>query len=315
MRPRVYRAYGLRLRSPWPLSCPEEPAAARADVELFDASASLLPDGQPGIGPPAAGADWFHYRRLPDGSDYLRWSACFEFVIFADGRRIACHALAAVSREVFHTYLLGQVLSFALIRRRLEPLHATAVVVDGATVAFLGDCGRGKSTLGAAFIQAGHPLVTDDLLVVRERAAGFVTYPGIPRIKLFPRVARPLLGEPAGGIPMNRFTAKLVLPLKGDQWAFRHRALPLRALYVLAPPSAGARTREISIRPLSTRRAFVELIRNTFNTMVVEPARLERQFALAARIASTMPVKRLVFPRRLGCLPSVRQAIRDDLAA
>jgi hypothetical protein len=236
-------------------------------------------------------------------------------VVSADGRRIACHALGAVSREVFHTYLLGHVLSFALIRRHLEPLHATGVLVDGATVAFLGDCGRGKSTLGAAFIQAGHPLVTDDLLVVGERAAGFVTYPGMPRIKLFPRIARPLLGEPAGGTPLNRFTAKLVLPLHGDQWVFRPRALPLGALYVLAPASASARGEEIRIRPLSPRGAFVELIRNTFNTMVVEPARLQRQFALAARIASTVPVKRLAFPRRLACLPSVRRAIRADLAA
>ena len=57
-------------------------------------------------------------------------------------------------------------LSFSLLSLGYEPLHATAVVVDGEAVAFLGDCGYGKSTLGAAFLARGFPLLTDDVLAL-----------------------------------------------------------------------------------------------------------------------------------------------------
>ncbi|MFB3074256.1 MAG: hypothetical protein ACE1Z6_03640, partial [Candidatus Methylomirabilales bacterium] len=114
------------------------------------------------------GKNWFQHLRLPDGSDYLRWSGLFEFLVSADGRRIACRELECASPESFQTYLIGQVLSFALVKRGIEPLHSTTVVIDGKAVAFLGDSGYGKSSLGAAFLQAGYPLLTDDLLVLKE---------------------------------------------------------------------------------------------------------------------------------------------------
>ena len=86
----------------------------------------------------------------------------------ADGRHVAAGHLGNASAESFQSYLLGWVLSFALVKQGYEPLHATAVVVDGKAVAFLGTSGDGKSTLAAAFLHAGHTLLTDDLLLIRE---------------------------------------------------------------------------------------------------------------------------------------------------
>ncbi|PYT92309.1 MAG: hypothetical protein DMG36_15620 [Acidobacteria bacterium] len=86
--------------------------------------------------------DWFHYAPLEDGSDYLRWTGLFEFLISADGRRIAARTLTDISQEAFQTYLLGQVLSFALLKQGIESLHSTVVAVDGGAVAILGDWKR-----------------------------------------------------------------------------------------------------------------------------------------------------------------------------
>jgi hypothetical protein len=259
------------------------------------------------------GADWFQHRRLPDGSDYLRWAGLFEFLVSTDGHRIACHPLNGTSCEVFHTYLLGQVISFALLKQGLEPLHSTAVVINGEAVGFVGDCGYGKSSLGAAFLQAGYPLLTDDLLVLKEDGHGFLAYPGPPRIKLFPGIAKALLGDRVTGTPMNPQTSKLVIPLGPRQSA--HAALPLRAIYVLRPPTPGSWRTRVTIRSLSQRRACMQLIGSTFNLVVVEPTRLKRQFDLAARLASRIPVKSLSFPRRLARLPAVREAILSDVIA
>ena len=51
-----------------------------------------------------------------------------------------------------------------------EPLHATVVVVSGEAVAFLGESGYGKSSLAASFLDSGHQLLTDDLLILRASA-------------------------------------------------------------------------------------------------------------------------------------------------
>jgi hypothetical protein len=208
---------------------------------------------------------------------------------------------------------LGQVLSFALLKHGIEPLHSTAVVVDGGVVGFIGDCGYGKSSLGGAFLQAGYPLLTDDLLVLKEEGQDFLAYPGPPRIKLFPRIARRLLGEGITGSPMNSFTPKLVIPLGRDGGMCWSGAAPLRAIYVLTRPLKRSRSDRIAIRPLSPRRAVLELLRNTFNNIIVEPDRLRRQLDLAARLARKIPVRSLSFPRRLQRLPAVREAILSDL--
>ena len=88
--------------------------------------------------------------------------------------------------------MLGQALSFALVRQGFEPLHATVVVVDDHAVAFLGGNAFGKSSLAACFLEAGYRLLTDDLLILRESSDRILAYPGPPRIKLFPKIAEPV---------------------------------------------------------------------------------------------------------------------------
>ncbi len=312
---RGYQAYGLCLRSQWAIPCPEVPRSDLPEVELVDGPSPLLAELSQEAKRGSEGRKWFHYARLPDGSDYLYWAGLFEFLVSVDGRRITCHPLNGSSREAFETYLLGHVLSFALLRQAIEPLHATVVVVGGGAVAFMGDCGYGKSTLAAAFLQAGHPLLTDDLLVVKEESGGFLAYPGLPRIKLFPDIAKSLLGQRICGTPMNPLTPKLVIPLGRQERMLCQGVHRLRAIYALAPPVENSRGDRITIRPFSPRRAVLELLKNTFNAVIVEPARLRRQFDLAARLASRIPVKSLSFPRRLARLPAVREAILSDVIA
>jgi hypothetical protein len=312
--PCCYRLYGLLLRSVLPLPGPEFAGSRSAAVEVFHGSASLFSRVQRKAGISPERGDWFAHARLSDGSDYLRWSGLFEFLVSADGRRIACRALNDTSHESFQTYLVGQVLSFALLRQGIEPLHSNAVVINGEAVAFLGDCGYGKSSLGATFLQVGYRLLTDDLLVLKEEMDRFMVYPGPPRIKLFPEIAKSLLGERVSGTPMSNQTPKLVIPLAQNETVSAECVFPLRAIYVLVPPRASSRSHKITIRKLSPRRAFLELIKNTFNATVVEPGRLKCQFMLATRLAARVPVKSLSYPRTLARLPAVREAVRSDLS-
>ena len=307
-----HAVYGVHLESDWRLLHQEPAKSGRAaDIKLMLASPARLAQARVQAAMVPSSADWFQYGRLPDGSTYLRWKGLFEFVVSSDGSRIFGAQLSGATRESFQTYALGHVLSFALLKKGIEPLHSTAVAIDGSAVAFVGDCGYGKSSLGAAFLQAGYRILTDDLLVVRASRGRLMAFSGPARLKLVPEIARPLLGSHVRGTPMVPNSHKLLVPLAPRQSC--PGSLPLGRIYVLSPPPAGKDSDRPRIRAISRREAFLELTRNTFNTIVAEPERLKSQFLTATRLARAVPVKRLSYPRRLEMIPAVREAILADL--
>ena len=168
--PLAYQLYGLSLSSQWPLPYPPGTGRGLASVELRQASAAFFSRGSAMVGPEYELA-WCHHQVLDDGSIYLRWSDLFEFLVVNDGKQVFTHPLRGASLEAFHSYLLGPALSFALLKLGIEPLHATTIVVDGGAVSFLGNCGYGKSSLAAAFLEQGDPVLTDDLQVLRRSLA------------------------------------------------------------------------------------------------------------------------------------------------
>jgi hypothetical protein len=309
----AYHLYGLRVRSEWPLPYPHSNAACLGEVGLVRGLSKHFSNAAEEAR--TAGDDDVEPRcvRLSDGEMYLRWSGQCEFLVSVDGRLVSARPLRRSSPEAFHTYLLGQALSFALIKQGFDPLHATVVEINGVAVAFLGDSGSGKSTLAAAFVRAGHRLLTDDLLVLSEQENGFTAHPGPPRIKLFPRIARSVLTPNARGVAIAWKMPKLVIALAEGQTAVA--AMPLKIVYVLGTPArSGRQSQGVTIRRLSKRQACLSLIRNTFNTAVTDSDRLIRQFGFATDVAASLPVKQLTYPRVLDFLPAVRQAILADLA-
>lgn len=302
-----YYLYGFKIRSQWELPIHAADVDALGELEIVEGpdslfSAALKETG--GFKPEQR----CRHSRLADGRDYIRWPGLFEFLVEPDGRRIFGRILPGTSWEAFQTYLLGQVLSYALLKQGIEPLHCTAVVVDGTAVGLIGDCGYGKSSLAAAFLRAGHSLLTDDLLVVKKVGPGFLVYPSFPRIKLFPEIARALLGDRFSGASMNPFTRKMIIPIPPELvWP---KPAPLRVIFALRPPTSNANGHRITIRTLKQRRAFMDLITNTFNAVVTEPARLKRQFALAEKLADAVSIRSLSYPRDLARLDQVVAAVK-----
>jgi hypothetical protein len=257
--------------------------------------------------------DWFAARKLSNGGFYVRWMGLFEFLIAPDGRRILYRRLKHASRESFSVYLLGQVLSFSMLAFGREPLHGTGVEIDGQAVTFLGDCGYGKSTLGAAMLARGYPVLTDDVVALEETRGDWHVHPGLPRIKLFPSIARQLLGSAVPGVRMNPETSKLVLRLKSEQSV--RRPTRLKQIYVLSDPAQETAHHEKPVVDrLSDREAFLEIIRAAFNLTVLDRERFANQFEFAKRLVAGVSVKRLSYPRRLSVLPAVCDAVLADLA-
>lgn len=308
-----YDIYGIRLSSEIQLSFPESEPTQSADVSVIAASPEFFQEATRLAVVEPNPTRWYKYAQLDNGQSYLRWDDLFEFLIDADGSRIWCGWLGAASLESLQVYLLGHALSFALVKQGYEPLHATAIVIDGQAIAFLGSSGFGKSSLAAAFLADGGRLLTDDMLVLSRRERGYEAQPGPRRIKLFPKMARRFLTGTGSAVPMNNETEKLVLPLSADQR--HHGSPPLGALYLLAPPRTMRRKQSIELTSLTTREAFIALVRGTFNPLISDADRLRRQYNECLTIASRVPARRISYPRVLAILPAVKQAILDDFFA
>lgn len=254
-----------------------------------------------------AGTRWVE---LQDGSLFLQWPDCSEFIITADGHTIIAYELGESQEDDLEALLLGPVISFALLKLGVEQIHGTAVVVEGEAVAFIGESACGKSTLAAAFVRAGCRLVTDDLLVLAPGDGRIWVQPGPHRIKLFPETAREVLEKSGEAAVRSSITPKLLIPL--DPANFQATEVPLRGIYVLNFPDAKVR-REITVRRLSQRNACIRLLKNNYNTVLMGPDRVAQPFTLAARIASAVPVKSLSYSRNFASLAQVREAIIADL--
>jgi hypothetical protein len=310
---RRYCAYGVSICSDLALPLLPEQRPALFEVQIREQTEPIPPSIRQTIELQQNPFSAFDVGSLPAGSNYVGLRDVGEFLISKNGRSISCYRFPRTSPESFHVYLLGQALSFALVKNGIEPLHATVVVIQGKAVAFLGDCGFGKSTLAAEFLQAGHPLLTDDLLVLQRDGHQVLAYPGPPRVKLFPQMARRFLGDAIAGVPMNSQTRKLVLPL--DQSHACRSVVPFATFYALASPDEMSRETNIRVTTLSPREAFLRILASAFNSSIQHPPRLRRHFEITEALANSITVKELSYPRTLNYLPLVREAILSDLSA
>lgn len=310
---RRYSAYGVSIRSDMSLPLPMGSSGALFELQIREHAGPIRTSIRKKIEFQHNPFSAFDVGSLSEGSNYVGLRGVGECLVSRDGRRINCYRLRRANPESFNVYLLAQALSFALVKNGMEPLHATAVVVEGTAVAFLGDCGFGKSTLAAEFLQAGHRLLTDDLLILSKIGRQVLAYPGPPRIKLLPEMSSRFLGDAKTGFPMNSQTRKLIVPL--DHGRACRAAVPFAAFYALPSPEEIAVGSNIRITTLNRKEAFLRLLGSAFNVSILHPRRLRRQFEAIEALANSVVVNELSYPRALECLPQVREAILSDLVA
>jgi len=303
-----YHLYGYCLHSHTPLPCPETMLDnSLPQIELVPGSASSFKRAQDLGGILAEDSETSERVDVTDGSIYLRWFEHFEFLIVAGGHRICWRALNSSTSESLYYHLLGPVLSYAMLMHGIEPLHATVVDIDGEGLALLGDSGSGKSTLAAAFVRAGHKLLTDDVLALKKSNGHWVGYPCLPRLKLYKDIARHIFDN-VKGVPMNRWTTKHIFPLGADH--HQTRPIPIRALYLI---SASARdARGVFTRQCIAKQSLLHLLRHTYNSMVTDSPRLQRQLLFCSAVVKEIPIKFLHYPRREAMLESVVAKVIDD---
>ena len=255
------------------------------------------------------GTLWTQFFR--QGPDYLlRFPELAEFEVSADGCTVHGFPAPGVpSPTVEHLYL-NQVMPLALSRQGKLVLHGSAVDISGQGVAFLGESGRGKSTLAASFASGGQRFLTDDALLLDPTEGGYLVQPSHPSIRLWDDSQEALLAADAELAPPVQYTPKARI-LSGDTLPFCSAARRLRRVYFLGDGSA----EKLTILPLRPSEAMIGLVKNSFLLDIEAQEMLSSHFDLLAEMVALPIYYHLDYQRSFATLPEIRQGILEHASA
>jgi len=220
--------------------------------------------------------------------------------LIQDGCRIIVEPVPGCDPASIRLFLLGSALGALFHQRGLLPLHAGGIAVSGHCVAFGGDSGVGKSTLGACLRRRGYRTLADDVLVIDRVADAPLALPGYPLTKLWADTARFVGVETAGLLQVDNLRDKFYVEIDRNA-SFCDEPLPLARFYVLAetdgPPV---------ITRLSNAEAMAVLTRNTYRAFLLDAmGRWAAHFAACAALVRQIGVYRLARRRDLAEMDAV----------
>lgn len=157
-------------------------------------------------------------------------------------------------------------------------LHASAVAIGNAAVAFVGPPGAGKSTVAALFSCRGHAVLSDDIVLLREREPGkFSVIPSHPLLSLWPESLE-LIERRADELPrvFSNFE-KRRLPLLNPANRFENRILPLESVYVLGKRTSGPVPK---VERLDGHSALMSLVADTYANYVLDSQQRAKELEL-----------------------------------
>lgn len=259
----------------------------------------------------------YHQWTLPNGQSWvtfyrsaagflLRFFDLADFCVTGDGRKATCTPVPGTSEETCHHLFLNQVLPLMMGQQGKLVFHASAVTLGNRAVAFLGESGRGKSTLAAAFATAGYRFLTDDGLILELAGGAYQVLPSHPSIRLREDSRGALLDadieNTAGAIHAlkERVPAQALLP-NCD------KAQPLLAAYFLGDGTSPVMT----VEHIRGTEALVAWVKHAFVLDIDDQGWLAEHFKGIIQLSDMIPCYHLDYPRRFGDLDRLRTAILE----
>jgi hypothetical protein len=264
--------------------CSDQPIAA---LEPFAVGACILPalKSPPVIDGQARSIEGWIGGRMSALSVVWSGEGCLltapgggTYTITASGSNVFCTNADDANPDFATGMLLGPVLCTALALQGVFCLHASAALINGRVVLFIGESGAGKSSLAAygEQIEAWHRLSDD----VTATSKDFDVLPHFPQLKLPP------------GAQARRDVPE---------------SLPLAAVYLLnAPDDAGA---AVVVQAMSDRESTAVLVRHTVAARVFSAALLVRHLDYCATLVQNARVMRVVYPHRRETMAELAQAV------
>jgi hypothetical protein len=315
-----YSLYGFKLASDFPFANRLAKTTGEPDLtfRLVDAPPIVgWEDDTPAYAssPELDGAEESVLKVYRQGSYHiLRITGVLDYYIAPDS--IACYLVDPNHEYLAEIHFLGLAFSLWLEVRGIPALHASAVIVEDSAVAFLSTNKGGKSSLAAILMQAGYPLLTDDILPLERYGEKFLGRPGYPQMRMWPDQASYFLGHYEDLGIVHPAYSKRRVPVGADGLGtFCSEPAPLACFYLPERRDPSGWGEGIEISPLSPTEALMSLVGQSFVPYTVEALGLQPQrLGFFARLLSQVPVRRIVYPEGYVHLPQVRRGILSDLA-
>lgn len=253
----------------------------------------------------ADGTLWTEFYRVEHGY-LLRFPNLADFEVSANGLTVVCFPAPDVRDATPEHLYRNQVLPLLLSKLGKLVFHASAIETADGAIAFLGESGRGKSTLAAHFALNGHRVLTDDVLMLEPSAGGYLALPSQASIRLWADSGKMIAATKATTAPPLHFTSKTRF-LTGPELPYCDRPRPLRLVYSLGDGSA----KEIVFRSLSRTETFMEWTRNSFLLDIEDAGLVAALFDRVANVTNVTACYQLDYPRRYDALHQLRQAILE----
>jgi len=295
-----YSVHGLTLSSTVPLPglAPAGPADATDITCGFAEAPAPEPDGV-SIDLPSAGALGDDrvlvqlFQRPADDGWRLRYLDGTTFDLRADGCVVQSYTPHGATLDDTLTYLYGPVLALVLRMRGVLALHASAALVDGEAVLFVGGNGAGKSTLAAACARAGLAILSDDVVALREAGGRWWASSAYDHVRLWAASEEALFG--AGTLPLlTPHWDKRVLPLRGHGYVHAEGCAPVRAVFVLDAREAGAAASRL--HPIAPREALLLLVAHAAASRLMTARLRALELEPLGRFVTACAPRRLVLP-------------------
>ena len=307
-----YQICGLILESNIPLTELKQAPGSQSNCSFLLLSAGARRPSAP---------DWFHHWRVSDTGDawlsfgrvegdyLLRFPELADFLVSFNGNSIRCFPEPDIPLDTIRHLLIDQVVPLLLSQRGTIALHASAVVMGEAAVAFLGKTGLGKSSLTASLCNRGCRLLTDDCLALKKQGEQLIAIPSYRGVRLWPEMVSSVFQATPALAPLAHYTDKQRIIPGNGHLEFCADPIPLKRVYVIASPDETGNTHQITITPLTKREALMELVNQTFRLDINDRTKLSKEFHWLAWAAELPIYYSLAFPRDLTLIPALLEAI------
>lgn len=317
---RSYDLYGLTLVTDFPFARRLASGSADSDLAFTCVTASPLPGAltreKPIYASPSDNEDHesdFHLYSL-EACLVLSWSPYLDFYLWPN--RIVCHVRDPERYRFVEMLLLNVVFACWLEWRGVPTLHASAVVVDDRAVAFVAMPGSGESSIVAALMQAGHPLLTDGLLPVEYSGGEYLGRPSYPQVLMWPDLAYHVMGRYEGPdlVLPNNTMRRIPVGEDGGFGFFCDEPRPLGCIYLPERRNPVDWGTHVRIKPVPPRDELMTLIGYSFVVGIVEALGMHAlRLGFFSDMVSRVPMRRIIYPSGPEFLPRVRQAVLKDL--
>lgn len=220
----------------------------------------------------------------------LSYAEGTRFLVSASGSDVDAWWDAPLTEVDVADYLLGSVLAFIVRLRGMVPLHASAVAVQDQAILFAGPQGAGKSSIAAAFAILGHPVLSDDIVVIDDSTGRVLAHPSHPRLSMWPDSASSLFSTTS--LPAHSAVyEKRRLDLREHGFLFHDASLPVGMICVLAARAES--NPRLVIRTLRPHEGLMKLVSQTYGNYWLDSTMRAREFDILGRVAASVRVGEL----------------------